>query len=123
MTAPPKRRTGGAAVWLLVLALIGEIGLLIFAKLDYKTIAIIHVGFFSVVTFLAFTWDKWCARRGSYRVSEATLLTISVLGGALGGLGAMLAARHKTRRVLFWTVMCASLFIHVTLVGWLFIKR
>lgn len=118
-----KQHKSPIAIWLLVVALVGEAALLVFAKLGVPILALIHVAAFSAVAFVAFAWDKIQARNGGRRVSEATLLGMSVLGGALGGIGAMLATRHKTTRALFWIVECGSLFIHVTLVGWLFISR
>jgi uncharacterized membrane protein YsdA (DUF1294 family) len=122
MTVTKPRRTA-PGLWLLVVAFVGELGLAFFTKVDVPRLALIHVGAFSVAAFGAFAWDKMRAARGARRVSEATLLTVSVLGGALGGLAAMLAVRHKTTRALFWIVLCGALFLHVVLVGWLFISR
>jgi uncharacterized membrane protein YsdA (DUF1294 family) len=111
------------SIWLLVLAIIAEIVLLMFTKLDVALIGLLHVAAFSAITAAAFAWDKWRAVRGASRVSELTLLSMSALGGALGAMLAMLSVRHKTRRPVFWIVVCASLFAHVTIVGWLFISR
>jgi uncharacterized membrane protein YsdA (DUF1294 family) len=121
MDRAPSR--SAAPIWLLVVALLAEVALLMFSRLDLAAVSLVHVGFFSVIAFIVFGWDKWRATRGAHRVSEATLLAMSVLGGALGGLAAMLVTRHKTRRALFWFVVCGSLFVHVTLVGWFFISR
>ena len=121
MTGP--RRAAPIALWLLVIALIVEVGLLVLGRVDLPTMGLAHVAVFSLVAFFAFTWDKWRATRGGNRVREATLIGVSVAGGALGGLAAMLAARHKTRRPAFWFVLCASLFVHIVIVGWLFISR
>jgi uncharacterized membrane protein YsdA (DUF1294 family) len=118
-----KPRRSGAGAWLLVLAFGAEVALVFVSKMDLPIVALIHIGAFSVFTFAAFAWDKMKAIRGTDRVREATLLSASVLGGALGGLAAMLVTRHKTRRPLFWFVLCLALFGHITLVGWLFIKR
>jgi uncharacterized membrane protein YsdA (DUF1294 family) len=111
------------AIWLLVVAFAIEVCLVVFANLSLPQIALVHIGFFSVVAFIAFTWDKLRATRGASRVSEATLLAMSVLGGALGALAAMLFAHHKTKRALFWIVVCGALFVQITVVGWLFISR
>jgi uncharacterized membrane protein YsdA (DUF1294 family) len=54
----------------------------------------------SVVTFLAFGWDKARAGRGTQRISELTLVLLSALGGWLGGLAGMILFRHKTAK---WT--------------------
>jgi uncharacterized membrane protein YsdA (DUF1294 family) len=116
-------RRSSAPVWLFVIAFLVEVALLMFGKLDLATVALLHVGVFSALTFVMFGWDKWRATRGENRVRESTLLFISVIGGALGGLAAMLVVRHKTRRPLFWFVLCVALFVHITIVGWLFVSR
>ncbi len=45
--------------------------------------------------------DKRKARRGRWRVPEATLMTVAALGGSLGSLLGMYAVRHKTRHPKF----------------------
>ena len=68
---------------------------------------------FSVVTLLVFGLDKLQARRGKWRVSEASLLLLSLLGGTPGALMAMSWFRHKTVkrsfRVAFWFVALAQI--------------
>lgn len=117
-------RKGPAVLWLLVVAFLLDVVLIMFSRLDRADTALVHVGIFSVFAFLAFTWDKIKAVAGAAtRVREATLLALAVLGGALGALLAMLIARHKTRRKLFWVVVLGALFAHIVIVGWLFITR
>ena len=36
----------------------------------------------NVVTFLVYGFDKWMAKKGSWRISEATLLILAVIGGS-----------------------------------------
>jgi uncharacterized membrane protein YsdA (DUF1294 family) len=55
---------------------------------------------FGAVTFLAFGFDKWRARRSGQRVSELTLVMLGALGGWPGGLFGMIVFRHKTAK---WT--------------------
>lgn len=55
----------------------------------------------NIVTFCAFALDKYRAVRGLWRISEATLLGLSLGGGALGGCVAMYLFRHKTRKARF----------------------
>jgi uncharacterized membrane protein YsdA (DUF1294 family) len=55
---------------------------------------------FSAVTFLAFGFDKWRARRSGQRVSELMLVMLGALGGWPGGLLGMIVFRHKTAK---WT--------------------
>ena len=40
----------------------------------------------NVVTFLVYGIDKWKAKQGSWRISEATLLLLAVIGGSIGAL-------------------------------------
>ena len=35
----------------------------------------------NIVTFLVYGIDKWKAKQGSWRISEATLLILAVIGG------------------------------------------
>ena len=50
----------------------------------------------NVVTFLVYGIDKWKAKQGSWRISEATLLMLAVIGGTIGALLGMQVWRHKT---------------------------
>ena len=50
----------------------------------------------NVLTFLVYGIDKWKAKQGSWRISEATLLTLAVIGGSIGALLGMQVWHHKT---------------------------
>lgn len=43
-----------------------------------------HLFVINVVTFFMFGIDKWKAKRSKWRIPEATLLLMAVLGGSLG---------------------------------------
>ena len=49
----------------------------------------------NVVTFLIYGIDKRKAKQGSWRISEATLLILAVIGGSIGALLGMKVWRHK----------------------------
>ena len=51
--------------------------------------------------FLLMLIDKQKARRGAWRIPEATLLASAILGGSVGALAGMYCFRHKTRHVKF----------------------
>ena len=55
----------------------------------------------NVLTFVVFGLDKWKARRGRWRVPEATLLGLAALGGSVGAWVAMQLFRHKTQKKKF----------------------
>ena len=50
----------------------------------------------NIVTFLVYGIDKWKAKQGSWRISEATLLILAVIGGSIGALLGMKIWHHKT---------------------------
>ena len=50
----------------------------------------------NVLTFLVYGIDKWKAKQGSWRISEATLLLLAVIGGSIGALLGMQVWHHKT---------------------------
>ena len=55
----------------------------------------------NIVTFLAFASDKRRAARRKWRIPEKTLLGLSLIGGAAGGIIAMYCFRHKIRKPAF----------------------
>ena len=50
----------------------------------------------SLITYIFFAVDKSRAKKDGARLPELTLLTLSALGGGLGGLLGMQFLRHKT---------------------------
>ena len=67
----------------------------------------------NIVTFVTFWIDKNLAQNNKSRVSESTLVLMSALGGAAGGLAAMYLFRHKTRHAKFFLGLPALLLIHM----------
>ena len=64
-------------------------------------IALIWFSVLSLVTLLAFGFDKWRAGRSGQRVSELKLVVLAVLGGWPGGWLGMNLFRHKTAKGSF----------------------
>lgn len=59
-------------------------------------IAYIYLLAINVVTFFVYGIDKWKARHKRWRVSEAALLVLALLGGSVGAWLGMYVWRHKT---------------------------
>ena len=55
----------------------------------------------NALTFLVYGIDKWKAKQGSWRISEATLLLLAVIGGSIGALLGMRVWHHKTMHKKF----------------------
>ena len=73
----------------------------------------------NVVTFLVYGIDKWKAKQGSWRISEATLLMLAVIGGSIGALLVMKVWRHKTQHKKFKYGLPLILIIQIILIGYL----
>jgi uncharacterized membrane protein YsdA (DUF1294 family) len=56
-------------------------------------------------TVLCFWQDKQRARAGAWRISEASLLGLALIGGSPGAFFARAVFRHKTRKQPFGTVL------------------
>ncbi|WP_165044239.1 DUF1294 domain-containing protein [Adlercreutzia sp. ZJ138] len=64
----------------------------------------IYLVLINVVTFIFFAWDKHVAKSDNdhrRRTPEARLLGLCLIGGSVGGLIAMRAVRHKTKKWYF----------------------
>ena len=52
--------------------------------------------------FLLMLIDKQKARRGAWRIPEATLMGVAILGGSIGAIAGMRLFRHKTKHPKFY---------------------
>ncbi|MCF0196328.1 MAG: DUF1294 domain-containing protein [Bacteroidaceae bacterium] len=73
----------------------------------------------NVVTFVLYGVDKRRARKGDWRISEATLLLHALAGGALGALLGMKVFRHKTRHWRFRLLVPFALILWMVGLGYL----
>ena len=51
--------------------------------------------------FLLMLTDKYKAKKNLWRIPEATLMAVAVIGGSLGSLLGMQLVRHKTKHLKF----------------------
>ena len=66
--------------------------------------------------------DKQRARKKSWRIPEATLLTVAILGGSAGCFLGMRLCRHKTRKPKFSIGIPVILLAQVLFLGWLILN-
>ena len=65
-------------------------------QLNWLHILIAFLAALNVLTFFLFGIDKYKAKHSRWRISEATLLRLSVLGGSIGAWLGMKVWHHKT---------------------------
>ena len=70
----------------------------------------------NIVTFLVYGIDKWKAKQGSWRISEATLLILAVIGGSIGALLGMKIWHHKTMHKKFKYSLPLILLVQIALI-------
>jgi uncharacterized membrane protein YsdA (DUF1294 family) len=73
-----------------------------------------------VIAFALYGIDKRRAIKDQWRISEATLLTVSFFG-AIGAVAGMKAFRHKTQKLKF-KVVYLFLVLNIVLLAYAFIK-
>ena len=76
----------------------------------------------NVVTFIVYGIDKYKAKKAKWRISEATLLLLAVLGGSIGAWMGMKVWHHKTMHKKFKYGIPAILLIQIALMAYLHIK-
>jgi uncharacterized membrane protein YsdA (DUF1294 family) len=106
---------------LLAVALAVVIGVALFILTDW--------GFFwiwlltlSIVTFIAYGYDKAQAKGGGSRIPEIVLHGLALAGGFLGGWLGRVVFRHKTQKASFTVVLLISTAIYLALIYFLYIK-
>ena len=55
----------------------------------------------NALTFLLYGIDKYKAKKSQWRISEATLMMMAVIGGSIGAWVGMRIWRHKTKHRKF----------------------
>ena len=76
----------------------------------------------NAVTFIVYGIDKYKAKKAKWRISEATLLLLAVLGGSLGAWMGMKVWHHKTMHKKFKYGIPAILLIQIALMTYLHVN-
>ncbi len=124
-----RRRAAGAAIagvprmrreWIDAVAVLIPAGFLLnLSILDGYRLALIPYLGLSIVTMLLYATDKRRAVTGEWRVSEASLQLLALMGGWPGAILAQLLFRHKTRKVSFQLFFWGIVAVHVAFWTWL----
>ncbi len=55
----------------------------------------------NIIAFILYGIDKWRARNNAWRIPEATLFLVAIIGGSIGAILGMRIWHHKTRHLSF----------------------
>ena len=74
---------------------------------------LIYLCIINALGFVLMLTDKYKARKKLWRIPEATLFGVAVLGGSLGCIAGMYTVRHKTKHLTFTVGMPLILAVQV----------
>ena len=66
--------------------------------------------------FLLMLVDKFKSKKNRWRIPEATLMTVALVGGSIGSLLGMYTVRHKTKHPKFTVGIPVILALQIVLV-------
>lgn len=77
----------------------------------------------NAVAFIVYGIDKYRARNGKWRIPEATLLMLAVVGGSVGAWLGMKVWHHKTRHRKFRYGVPAILLLQIVAATLLYVNH
>lgn len=78
-----------------------------------------YIAAVNIIGFLLMGIDKKKAIKHAFRIPEATLFTIALIGGSIGSIVGMYFFRHKTRHWYFVYGMPAILILQIILLTYI----
>ncbi|KPI52238.1 membrane protein [Clostridioides difficile] len=81
--------------------------------------------YFIVINFIAFFSmyiDKKRAIKNEWRIKEATLISMAVIGGSIGSITGMYSFRHKTKHIKFTFGIPFIIFLQLLLIYFYILK-
>ena len=91
-------------------------------KSPVLTFFVIYLCVISLIAVIVTVADKVKAKRGKWRVPEATLLLISAMGGSVAMYVTMHTVRHKTKHIKFMLGIPLILVFQLVILWWCFTR-
>ena len=76
--------------------------------------------FINIITFMMYGIDKLKAKKGKWRISEATLLMMAIVGGSIGAWAGMRIWHYKTKQKKFKYGITKIIVMQIALVMYLY---
>ena len=74
----------------------------------------------NIISLILMFLDKRRAIKNKWRISENTLMLVSILGGSIGGILGMYTFRHKTKHIKFKVGIPIILIIQLLILSYVF---
>lgn len=84
--------------------------------MDVITLLLSYFIAVNLTGFILMGIDKYKAKKRAFRIPEATLFIIAIIGGSIGSIVGMYAFRHKTRHRSFVYGMPFILIVQIALI-------
>ena len=85
-------------------------------------IFLVYYAVINLIGFVIMGVDKKRAVRGAWRISEASLFLVALIGGSIGSILGMKTFRHKTKHWYFKYGMPAILILQLVLLSYFLIQ-
>jgi uncharacterized membrane protein YsdA (DUF1294 family) len=82
----------------------------------------LYIILINLVAFFAMWWDKRKASQHEWRVAEASLHILGLLGGVIGILTGMYRIRHKTQKRSFQAIAIIGLIVSFV-IYWIIVSQ
>ncbi len=76
---------------------------------------VVYAAVVAVAAVVLTVYDKSAAKKGAWRIPEATLMGVGLIGGALPMFITMKLIRHKTKHMKFMLGLPAEIILHAAL--------
>ena len=84
--------------------------------MDVITLLLVYFVSVNLIGFAFMGIDKYKAKKRAFRIPEATLFIVAIIGGSIGSILGMYAFRHKTRHRRFTYGMPFILLVQIALI-------
>ncbi len=84
--------------------------------MDVITLLLLYFAATNLIGFALMGIDKYKAKKRAFRIPEATLFIVAIIGGSIGSIIGMYAFHHKTRHRRFVYGMPFILIVQIALV-------
>ena len=88
----------------------------------YIELFIYYIIAINIITFSVYGVDKLKAKKGWWRIPEATLLMLAVIGGSIGAWCGMMLFRHKTKHWKFKLGVPVIILLQFALLVYVYVK-